>query len=201
MTLQKPAETAVTVHQLIRDRWSPRAFLPKPVPKPAVIAMFEAARWAASASNEQPWHYIVAPREDAAAFELAVGCLAAGNQGWARNAGLLVFAVARLTRGNGEPYRHALHDMGLASAQLTFQAMAGGLMVHQMAGIDRDKIRAVYKVPEGYDPVTAIAIGYQADPSTLPEDRQRQEVAPRQRKPLAGMVFAGEFGNTAPLIS
>ncbi len=201
MTLRKPAETAAPVHELIRERWSPRAFTPKPVPQQAVLAMFEAARWAASASNEQPWHYIVAPREDTAAFERAVDCLAAGNQGWAKNAGLLVFTVARLTRGNGEPYRHALHDMGLASAQLTFQAMASGLMVHQMAGIDGNKIRTFYKVPEGYDPVTGIAIGYQADSSTLPEDRQKQEAAPRQRKPLAGMVFAGEFGKTAPLIA
>ena len=201
MTLQKPAETAVPVHELIRERWSPRAFAPKPIPKPAAMAIFEAARWAASASNEQPWHYIVAPREDAAGFERAVGCLAAGNQGWAKNAGLLVFTVARLTRGNGEPYSHALHDMGLASAQLTLQAMASGLMVHQMAGIDRDKIRAVYKVPEGYDPVTGIAIGYQADPATLPDDRQQQELAPRQRKPLSDMVFADEFGRTAPLIA
>jgi nitroreductase len=166
-----------------------------------IVSLFEAARWAASASNEQPWHYIAASREDADAFARALDCLVPGNQAWARNAGLLILTVARLTRGNGEPYRHALHDMGLASAQLTFQAMASGLMVHQMAGIDRDKVRATYKVPEGYEPLTAIAVGYQADPETLPVDKQSREREPRQRKPLAGMVFSGEFGKASALVS
>lgn len=200
MTLRKPAETAAPVHELIRNRWSPRAFDPQPVPRQAVVSIFEAARWAASASNEQPWHFIIAGREDAEAFGRALDCLVPGNQAWAKNAGLLALTIVRLTRGNGEPYRHALHDMGLAAAQLTFQAMAAGLMVHQMAGIDRDKVRATYQVPAGYDPVTAIAIGRQADPAALPVEKQQQERAPRQRKALAEMVFAGEFGRAAPLL-
>ena len=118
MTLRKPAETAAPVHELIRDRWSPRAFDPQPVPRQAVVSIFEAARWAASASNEQPWHFIIAGREDAEAFGRALDCLVPGNQAWANNAGLLALTIVRLTRGNVQQHFVVLARPLVTGAQI-----------------------------------------------------------------------------------
>jgi nitroreductase len=189
----KSAVTRYPVHPLIRDRWSPRAFAARPVDRETLGSLLEAARWAASCFNEQPWSFIVARKEDRGpAFEQILRCLAESNQVWAQSAPVLMISLARTTFSvSGKPNRHALHDVGAATAQLTLQAMSLGLSVHPMAGVDRDCIRAEFSLPEGIDVVAAIAVGWPGDPEKLPERLREREKGPRQRKSLDEMVFGG----------
>lgn len=202
MTLKKPADANHPIHDLIRERWSPRAFANKPVAKETLLSVLEAARWAASSNNAQPWAFIVATKEDAAEHQRLVDCLMPGNQGWAINAPVLMLSFARKNwEGEDRANRTAQHDLGLAAGTLTLQAEAEGLVVHQMAGIDVDKIREVYDVPEVYDPMAAIALGYQGEVEGLDSETMRErEVAPRVRKPLPEFVFSGKFGTSSPLV-
>ena len=193
--MEKPAKTDYEIHELIARRWSPRAFDPRPVERPLLRTVIEAGRWAASCFNEQPWHFLVAPREDEAAFATMLDCLLPGNQDWAKDAGVLMISVARLhfTR-NGKRNKHAWHDLGQAAAHMALQATASGLFLHQMGGFDPDKARAVYEIPEGFEPVAAIALGYPADIASLPEDIQERERAPRARQPQSEFVLTGTWG-------
>ena len=196
--MDKKADTQFPVHDMIARRWSPRAFDPRPVPADQIRSLLEAARWSASSFNEQPWSFLVARREDTAAFEKMLGCLVSGNRQWAKNAGVLVLTVAKRSfTHNDKPNRVAEHDIGLAAANLTFQAEQFGLRVHQMAGIDTGKIREAYGVPEGYDPVTAIAVGHAGTLDGLPEELHASENAPRERKPQSEFVFDGAWGKPA----
>ena len=200
--MRKPAPIDHDIHQLIRDRWSPRTFSDQPIAASALRSLLEAARWAPSSYNEQPWCFLLATKDRADEFERLVSCLTPGNQSWAQNAFALIFTVAKLTfERNGKANRHAYHDIGLAAAQLTLQATAMGLAVHQMAGIDVDKIRIVYSVPEGYDPVTGIAVGYPNDPDALTDEIRSREFAPRQRKALESFVFSGAWGRQSSIVS
>lgn len=193
--MEKPAETAHPIEELLRRRWSPRAFTERPVEPEKLLRMFEAARWSASCFNEQPWSFLVATRDDAAGFARLLSCLVEGNQAWAAHAPVLMVSVARLDFAqNDKPNRHAIHDVGLATAQMINQAMAMGLFVHPMAGFFPDKVRELYGVPEGYEPVAAIAAGYPGDPAVLSESLRQRELAPRVRKPLEEFVFRGRFG-------
>jgi len=201
-TMRKPAPTDHEVHQLIRDRWSPRTFSDQPIAAPALRSLLEAARWAPSSYNEQPWSFIMATNDRAEDFKRLLSCLTPGNQSWAQNASVLIISVAKLTFDrNGETNRHAYHDIGLAAAQLTLQASALGLSVHQMAGIDVEKIRAVYSIPAGHDPVTGIAVGYPSDPDALTEETRARELAPRHRKALEAFVFSGAWGQQSSIVS
>ena len=197
--MDKPATLDHPIHDLLRRRWSPRAFSTETVQPEALRSLLEAARWAASASNLQPWHFIVARKEDKAAFETMLGCLVPFNQGWCKLAPVLMLTIAKMTNDKGEPNPHAWHDIGQAAAQLTVQASALGLYVHQMAGIEVAKIREAYAIPVGYDPVTAIALGYVGSPDMLDEKLKGREIAPRTRRPLAEFVFAGSFGMPAKI--
>lgn len=193
--MEKPAETAHPIEELLRRRWSPRAFAERPVEPEKLLRMFEAARWSASCFNEQPWSFLVATRDDAAGFARLLSCLIEGNQAWAAYAPVLMVSVARLNFAqNGKPNRHAIHDVGLATAQMINQAMAMGLFVHPMAGFFPDKVRELYGVPEGYEPVAAIAAGYPGDAAALSESLRQRELAPRVRKPVEEFVFRGRFG-------
>jgi nitroreductase len=199
--MQKPAPTNFPVHNLIRERWSPRAFASKPV-EPAVLAsLFEAARWAPSSSNEQPWTYLVATKDDAENFAKALSVLVEFNAAWAKDAPVLVIAVSRLNFQNGQPNRNALYDTGAASALLSVEATARGLAVHQMAGFGPAKAKQVFEIPADCEPIAAIAIGYPGDPSALPEKLRDREVAPRTRKPLTEFVMSGRWGHTSPIVS
>lgn len=192
------AKTAMTDHPILEQlaaRWSPYAFDGRAVEQDKLLACLEAARWAASSYNEQPWHFLLATRDDMAEFSRLLSCLLEANQGWAANAGaLLLTVVAKSFRRNGNPNRVAEHDLGLAVGNLSVQAVALGLQTHQMAGLNLSKARQTYGIPDGYEPVTAIAIGYpaqldSADASPLAE----RDRAPRQRKPLRDFVFAGAW--------
>ncbi|MBD0327389.1 MAG: nitroreductase family protein, partial [Pyrinomonadaceae bacterium] len=157
--------------------------------------LLEAARWAASCFNEQPWSFIVARKTDAAEFARLLGCLVESNRRWAKHAPVLMLSIAKLNfERNNKPNRHAFHDVGQAAASLTLQATTLGLVVHQMAGFEIEKARAEYGLPEGYEPVAGIAIGYQGDASALPKDLREKELAPRTRRTQTGFVFKGKWG-------
>ena len=200
--MHKPAATDVALHELIRNRWSPRAFAEKPVPRDVLRSLFEAARWAPSSNNEQPWAYLVATRDDRENFAKMLGVLVEFNANWAKHAPALALSVAHLkTQRESKPNRMALHDVGSATAQLTFEANARGLQVHQMAGFDAEKARQTFAIPGDWEPVAAMAIGYPGDPESLPEKLRERELAPRTRKPLAEFVMTGNWGHTAPFVA
>ena len=197
--MQKPAPSDFPVHELIRERWSPRAFTDKPVPQDVLRSIFEAARWAPSSYNEQPWAYIVGTKDDKENFEKMLSVLVEFNVQWARSAPVLALAVAKLTFAkNNAPNRNAQYDTGAASALLSVEATAHGLAVHQMAGFDAEKARKVFGSPPGWEPIAALAIGYPGDPASLPPPLKDRELAPRTRKPIAEFVMAGQWGHTAP---
>ncbi len=193
--LGKPAPADFEIHDLIRERWSPRAFSAEPVPEAAVDSLLEAARWAPSSNNEQPWHFILASRTaDPEGHARLVSVLVPFNQAWAEKAPLLAISVARLNSHAGEPNRWALYDTGQAVALLTVQATAMGLSAHQMAGFDPVLARERLGIPEGFEPVTAIAVGYRGDPQELNPKLQAREAAPRVRRPSREWAFEGLWG-------
>lgn len=182
-------------------RWSPRSFADRAVEPETIRSLLEAARWSASSRNLQPWSFIVAPREHPDDFERMIGCLMEGNIPWASKAPLLILTIAHLViPGRDRTNGHAWNDLGLAVQNLCVQATALGLYVHQMGGFSSDKARTTFQIPEGYDPVTVLAVGYLGNPNELPEDRRDSELAPRERKPLSDFVFAGEWGQTSSLV-
>ena len=201
MSDRKPATPDHPIHELLAKRWSPYAFADRPVSADDLRSLFEAARWSASSYNEQPWSYIMATRENPAEFERLLSCLVEGNQAWAHAAPVLALGCTSLHFvRNGKPNAAAVHDLGLASASLTFEATARGLFVHQMIGILPDRARELYRIPEGVQPLTGLAIGYAADPESLPEKYRDRDLAPRTRKPLEQFVFGGEWGTASSLL-
>jgi nitroreductase len=187
----KRADAAPALHPLIAARWSPRAFDPgQPLGEVDVLPLLEAARWAASASNIQPWRFAWALRGEAG-FDALLGCLAASNAAWAHRAGALMLGCAVLNTPDGKPNRHAAHDLGQALAQLTLQATATGIAVHQMGGFDVEQARLAMRVPAGTEPFTALALGWPGDASLLEERMRLREAAPRERLPLASTALRG----------
>lgn len=173
------------IHELLQRRFSPRTFDDRSVSKETVRSLLEAARWAPSSFNEQPWRFIVATRDDPAEHEKLLACLVPGNQEWAKSAPVLMLSAAKLTFAkNDKPNRHAYHDVGLAVSQMIVHATSLGLHAHQMAGFDADKARETYAVPKDFDPVAAIALGYSSE--DMPSSRSR--------RPQDEIVFAGIWG-------
>jgi nitroreductase len=199
---KRPAPAAVTIHDLISHRWSPRAFDAKPVEKEILRGLFEAARWASSSYNAQPWYYIVGTKDDPENYQKVLSCFVEFNQSWAKSAPVVAISVAgHKMPHDGSQNRHAFHDVGQASTTLALEATSRGLQVHQMAGIIPDKAREVFGIPEGFEAVAGIALGYPGDPLTLPEGRLRDnEIGARQRKPASEFVFAGKWGNVSPIV-
>jgi nitroreductase len=198
MNTVKQATPDHPIHELVAKRWSPYGFSDRAVSDADLTSLFEAVRWAASSYNEQPWRYVVATKADQAEFAKLLSCLVEPNQAWAAAAPVLALGCTSLNfERNGKLNAAAIHDLGLASATLTFEATARGLHVHQMIGIYPDKAREVYRIPEGTQAVTALAIGYAADPEKMPEKLRERDLAPRPRKKLAEFVFAGSWGTPA----
>ena len=196
--LKKQSETTVRIHEILSERWSPRAFEPRPVEPEKLRRLFEAARWAASSYNAQPWYFIVATKDDAETFDKVLASFVEGNRAWAKNAPVVALSVARVNfEHNGQPNRYALYDVGQASANLAVQATAMGLQVHQMGGILPEKARELFAIPPEYEVVAGIALGYPAEPDSLPEELRR-EAAPRVRKAVESFVFSGKWGEVAP---
>lgn len=193
--MERRRDAAHPIHDLLARRWSPRAFADRPVERDKLLSLLEGARWAPSSNNEQPWHFIVATKDDPEGFARLLDCLVEKNQSWAKAAPVLMMSVASTVFSrNGKPNRHALHDVGQAVADLTVQATALGLYVHQMAGFSVDKARETYGVPATAEPVAAIAVGYLGDPGTLPPDLREREGVLSTRKPIEEFVFTGAWG-------
>ena len=192
----KRAELEHPVLPAIEQRWSPCLFDGRPVPPALLRQSLEAGRWAASSYNEQPWWFIVASRDDQPLFDKALGCLVEFNQGWAQSAGAVIFALSHETfRKTGQPNRVHQYDLGQAVAQLSIQATALGLAVHQMAGLNPSRVRAEYRLPEWVVPQTALAIGYAMPASdTADSALAERDAAPRGRKPQREFVFSGVWG-------
>ena len=200
--MSHPVQTDHPVHELISKRWSPYLFSQQPVSKETLQSLFEAARWAASSYNEQPWSYIVATQEDGANFSKIVSCLIEFNQTWAGRAPVLAIGCAstKLSR-NGQPNGAALHDLGQATAQLAIEATARNLHVHQMAGFLPDRAREQFGIPEGVEPTTCIAIGYAGSASSASDSELASRDANRRpRKTLADFVFTGRWGTTSSIV-
>ncbi len=200
--MDKPAETQYPIEEILRRRWSPRSFSERLVEPEKLQSLFEAARWAASSFNEQPWNFIVATKQKPEEHARLLSCLVEGNQRWARAAPVLMVSVAKLNFDKtGKPNRHAFHDVGLAMGNMLVQATALGLFVHQMAGFSPTKVREIYGVPDGFDPVAAIAIGYGVAKDELPEAFREFDFGARSRKPVRSFVFQGHWGEVSPLVS
>ncbi|MER2997008.1 nitroreductase family protein [Pontibacter populi] len=187
-------DNKIEINELIKQRWSPRAFDSKPVEEEKLEALFEAARWAASAMNEQPWRFVFATKDNPEAYEKLLSTLVEANQVWAQEAPVLILSVAKTSYSNFDSHNpHAWHDTGLATANLALQATELGLNLHVMGGFSVGKAREVLGIPEGYEPVSVIALGYQGDADQLPEPLKERETAPRSRKPLQEIVFNGTW--------
>lgn len=197
--VEKPAKMDIPIHDLLARRWSPRAFDERPVGTDTLRTLFEAARWAPSSSNEQPWRFIVATKDHETEWNRMFVCLAEGNQTWAVRAPVLMLSVASMHfEDDGKPNRHAFHDMGLATENLVLQATASGLVAHQMAGFDVEKARVDLRIPAGYEPVAMIAIGYPGNPDILPDRLRERELRPRSRRPIGEWTFEGQWGTRIP---
>ena len=198
--LHKPAKTSVKIHDLIQTRWSPRAIdADKDVSHEDLIALMEAARWAPSCFNDQPWRYIVwVKSKDETSWQQALSCLVEKNQLWAKNAPVLMLPIAMENfNHNGKPNRWAMYDTGAASVSLCFQATALGLVVHQMGGFDAERARELFKLPAGCTPMAMIAIGYQAEIEVLDENFKAAELAERTRASLDQRFYFGQWGERA----
>jgi nitroreductase len=199
--MDRSAPAAYPIDPLLARRWSPRAFADRPVDPAVLRQLFEAARWAASCYNDQPWNYVVATREHPEEFQKMLACLMEGNQVWAKAAPVLAISVARSNfQHNGSPNRHAQHDVGAASACLALEAASLGLAAHQMGGFDADRARETYNIPAGFEPMAAIAIGYPGDPASLPDKMRQMETGARSRRPIADFVFSGAWASVAPFV-
>jgi nitroreductase len=199
--MKKSAPSEFPIHELIRERWSPRAFSQQQIAPETLRSLFEAARWAPSSFNEQPWAFIVATRDNQEDFSQALEPLVEFNASWAKHAYLLGFALSRLAFAkNNSPNRNAHYDTGAAMAYLTMEATSHGLFVHQMAGFDPDTAREVFSIPAGWEAIAAFAIGYAGDPAALTEPYRERESAARSRKPVREFVMSGQWGHTATFI-
>jgi len=183
------------IHEVLEARWSTRAFSVRPVEPAAIVSLFEAARWAPSSANEQPWQYVAATKEDLPVYNLLLESMSENNRRWASAAPLIILALARTTYSRtGKPNRHSWYDLGQSVASLVFEATTRGLMVHQIGGFDPERILRGYQVPDGVEPVVLLAVGYPGDPESLPEELRQRERLPRSRKPLGSLVFTESWG-------
>ena len=186
----KQAPATPGVIEPILKRWSPRAYSDKTVSPESLKEVFEAARWAASSSNEQPWRFLVGHRGDET-YKKIFDSLVEFNQTWAKSAPVLILSAGKKTfTKNGDANHYSLHDVGAATAYLGLQATALGFHTHSMGGFDMAKARTLFNIPDDFEIGSVTALGYLGDPDTLPEKMKQMELAPRQRKPLGEIVFS-----------
>jgi nitroreductase len=188
ITELKKAKTQYPLIDVIKNRWSPRSFSEKAITKNDLQALFEAASWAPSSMNEQPWQYIYAHKSENG-FQNLVDCLKPGNQPWAKNAAVLVVSLARKHFSTGKDNRNAMHDTGLANMQLALQAMSMDIYTHMMAGFERQKTMDTFQLPENVEVVCFMALGYLDSPEKLPEPFKTREMNERNRKNIAEFTF------------
>jgi nitroreductase len=194
MTKQKSAEVEHPVSDLIKNRRSTRVFEARAIEPEKIHSLFEATRWAASSSNEQPWMYIYATSDQSELWNRLLEPLAEGNKVWVKDAPLLIVSLARKNFSrNGVPNAHALYDLGGANAMLSLQAVELGLQVRQMAGFNREVAKAVLNISDEYELGVFMAVGYPGNPESLPESIKVKELAPRTRFVQQEFVRNGMF--------
>ena len=200
MSALHPAPTAHPVHELIAGRWSPYVFDERPIPAADLHAIFEAARWAPSSYNEQPWRFIVATKSDPEAFGRILSCLVDANQAWAKHAPVLALGCyMRMFAKNGQENKAAAHDLGQAAALLSIEAASRGVAVHQMIGILPDRARELFAVPADAEVLTALALGCPRPPSETHGDLASRDVSRRPRQSLSQIVFGDGWGKAGPV--
>jgi nitroreductase len=198
--MNKQANTSSPINDLAKNRWSPRAFLDKPVEPEKLLSVFEAARWSPSGGNEQPWRFIVGVNRDET-WQKIFTTLNEGNQEWNKNVPVLIIAIGnRISSWDGNVSPVFQYDTGQAVAHMSMEAMNQGLYVHQMGGFSGDMARELFEIPETHEPLTVIAGGYIGNPDTLSEKLKQRELLPRSRKELSDIVFSGKFGEKSTII-
>lgn len=182
------------IHELIDKRWSPRAFANKPIEEEKIKRLFEAASYAASCFNEQPWRFIYGTKNYPERYDQLLSCLVEFNQMWVKTAPMIILTLAsKKFAKNGNENYHARHDLGLAMGNMSMQAMSMDLYMHQMAGFSQEKAREIFEIPNDIDIVTMAAVGYVGDPSQLPESMQEMESNVRDRRSLESIIFEGDW--------
>lgn len=185
----KEAKTKYPVNELIKKRWSARSFSEKAITDEELNTIFEAASWAFSAMNYQPWRYIYVNRDEKEKFEKFVDCLSDGNKPWAKNASVLIFCMAKKNYDDGTKNISALHDVGAANATLMLQATSMNIYGHLMGGYSRTKAIELFNIDtDEYEPVVFIALGYLDTPEKLDEPYKTREITERKRKELREFV-------------
>ncbi len=187
--MNKPADTHHNISDIIKNRWSPRAFDNQPVEEEKLFSVLEAGRWAASAFNEQPWRFVVG-KKGGEKYEKILASLIEWNQQWAGEAPVLILNLAKKTfTRNGKPNATALYDLGQAVSAMAIEAVNQGLAGHQMSGFDADNVRVSFDISDDFHVVSVMALGYEADLKKLPEDMQQMETSARERKTLDDILF------------
>ncbi|WP_421919019.1 nitroreductase family protein [Marinifilum sp.] len=182
------------IHELIDKRWSPRSFANKAIEMDKLEKLFTAASYAASCYNEQPWRFVYATNEYPEGYKQLFSCLGEFNQMWVKTAPVIILTlVAKNFARNQNPNAHAQHDLGLAIGNMSVQAMSMDLYLHQMAGFSVEKAIEVFNIPDDFEPVTMIAVGYLGDPSQLPDSIREMESPKRDRKNLDQLLFDGDW--------
>ncbi|PKQ64364.1 nitroreductase [Labilibaculum filiforme] len=182
------------IHELVDKRWSPRAFSNKEIEPEKVQSLFEAASFAASCFNEQPWRFIYAVKEYPERYEQLLSCLVEFNKMWVKTAPMIILTLAsKKFAQNQKENWHARHDLGLAIGNMSAQATGMGLYLHQMAGFHVEKAREMFEIPDQFDVVTMIAVGYLGDPAQLPDNIREMESGKRLRRPLNTILFDGDW--------
>jgi nitroreductase len=191
--MEKPTHNNYPVNDLIKQRWSPRAYSEKPVEEEKLKSIFEAARWAPSAFNEQPWRFIVGRKGDTT-YDKILQSLVEWNRQWAGKAPVLIVNIAgKIFSHNNNPNATAQYDLGQAVAFMLVEAVNQGLISHEMSGFDAEAAARLLAIPENYQAVSVTAIGYYGDATLLPEDMQQSEKEERKRRSLNETVFSSNF--------
>lgn len=193
--MEKRIDPGANITDVMEKRWSPRAIVGPVPPKSTLLNILEAARWAPSAFNEQPWVFLVATADHADEFQKALDCLVPGNKSWVKNAPVILFGVMKNTfERDHSPNALALFDLGLAVENLLLETVKQGLVAHPMSGFSAEAVRQSYNVPAGYDPKVAIALGYIGNPDALEEPLLSMEKAERSRKKITDFTFSQTWG-------
>ncbi|MBU1014500.1 MAG: nitroreductase family protein [Bacteroidetes bacterium] len=198
--MTKAAKTSIEINHLLANRWSPRAFCEKKISDDLLLKLIEAARWSPSASNLQPWYFIIGKKHDAT-YRKIFETMVEFNQLWAIHAPILILNCGERTGKDGSENQSFRYDVGQAVAHLTFQAMSDGIYAHQMAGFSKEKAIELLQIPNNFEPLTITALGYIGDPSILPSRMQVSEKAERERKPINEIISQDVFGAPASLIN
>ncbi|GAB4287894.1 MAG: hypothetical protein Kow0098_05050 [Ignavibacteriaceae bacterium] len=189
------------LHKLIETRYSPKAFSNKSIEPEKLMSLFEAAKWAPSSRNEQPWRFILGIKNNDQTYEKILSTINDKNRQWAASAPVLIIAIAKENFDyKDRPNNHSLYDVGQAIAYLTLQATAMELYVHQMGGFDSDLAKSIFEIPDGYSPVVAIAVGYLGSKQDLPAGVEPRDKSKRTRKSLDEILFMEKFGIVSDLV-